>query len=145
MRIVLDTNALVSAAIQPAGNPAKMVDFVLSEVAAGRVAWLTSPEILSEYREKLLLPRIRRKYPNFAHHAERLLSLIETATVQVAPNAVDSAGARDPDDVVFVAVARAGGADHLVTGNRKHFPERVARARVLTPAEFVRDVIGLRG
>lgn len=144
MRVVIDTNALVSAATQPAGNPAKTVDFVLAEVAARRAEWLVSQEILREYREKLLLPRIRNKYPLFARHAERLLTMLASATVRVTGDMSVTDHAPDPDDAPFVAAAEAGKADYLVTGNRKHFPERIGRTRVVSPAEFVRHVVAPR-
>jgi RES domain-containing protein len=30
----------------------------------------------------------------------------------------------DPDDLIFLECAQAAAADYLITGNRKHFPDR---------------------
>jgi len=43
----------------------------------------------------------------------------------------------DPDDLVFLALAKASGAA-LVTGNLAHFPERIREGvTVLTPAAYL--------
>ena len=47
-------------------------------------------------------------------------------------------GLPDPDDEPFLAVALAGQARYLVTGNLRHYPEaRRHSIRVLTPAQFI--------
>ena len=61
--------------------------------------------------------------------------LAETLRVELA----------DATDTMFVEVASAAGADCVVTGNRKHFPnERLEGLRVLLPREFVEQHIPRR-
>lgn len=49
MRIVLDTNIIVSALMTPNGDPARILDLVI----AGRATLLLDERILDEYREVL--------------------------------------------------------------------------------------------
>lgn len=58
------------------------------------------------------------------------------------PLAVDLS---DPDDLPFLEVAAAGGADALVTGNARHYrPMRGAhQVPVLTPREFLDLITGI--
>ena len=132
MRIVLDTNVLVSALLSPHGPPARLLDLIL----AGKVRLLVDDRILDEYREVLLRPRFGFDPDDVA----TLLSFFETAAERVLagpPPLVLS----DPDDLPFAETAVAGNADALVTGNPRHFPgSRLPRGlRVATPTAFLRD------
>ena len=55
MKIVLDTNVLVSGLLQSQGNPAQ----VLSLVLAGAVQICHDERILAEYKEVLARPRFK--------------------------------------------------------------------------------------
>jgi len=52
MRVVIDTNVLVSGVINPHGPPGRIVNAVLSEM----IIVLYDDRILSEYREVLMRP-----------------------------------------------------------------------------------------
>lgn len=44
----------------------------------------------------------------------------------------------DPDDEVFLAVALAGPAQYLITGNPRHYPAKSRQeVRVVSPADFL--------
>jgi putative PIN family toxin of toxin-antitoxin system len=134
VRIVLDTNVLVSALLSPNGAPAAVLQLVL----AGRVVLCFGARILSEYREVLR----RSKFDFDTHLVDDLLEFLESEGELVASVPLPMS-LPDPDDAMFLEVATAGGAEHLVTGNVRHFPngER-GEVSVVSPRDFIEIVIG---
>ena len=130
MRIVLDTNVLVSGLLSPHGPPGRIVDLFLD----GTVTLLVDDRIVIEYREVLARPRFRFDPAD----ADAVLSFIDVAGERVAARHL-SATVPDPYDLPFLEVAHAGRADALVTGNAKHFRGATAvGVRVLSPAAFMK-------
>jgi uncharacterized protein len=131
--VVLDTNVVVSAGINPDGAPAKLVtDWVLE----ARVQVVTSPWIVGEYRQVAR----RKKFVAYGFPPVWLELLIEGGLHLPEPNAWPLA-VPDPKDAPFLALARASGA-WLVTGNLKHFPEKSrAKVTVLSPADYLATLI----
>ena len=129
MRIVLDTNVLVSGLLNPDGNPGRVLDLFL----AGDVTLVVDDRVLAEYRAVLARP----KFGFDAFDVSDLLSLIETESVRVAAPPLGIV-VPDEGDLPFIEVAIAGEAEVLVTGNVRHF-RRSAGIPVFveTPAEFV--------
>jgi len=125
MTVVLDTNILVSALINPTGIPATILSLLLN----GRLTVLYDNRILGEYKEVLS----RAKFHFKKNLIVELLDYVrhEGEFVAAEPLRVPSVS---EDDKMFYEVARAGKAQFLVTGNKKHFPsEDIVR----TPKEFV--------
>ena len=125
MRIVLDTNVLVSGLLKPAGPPGAILNSVLQM----DLTVLFDDRILSEYRAVLTRPA----FGFDAADVSALLEFINYEGEYVAPGPV-AAKIKDPGDVRFYEVAVAGSAEYLVTGNRKHFPDSPI---VNSPAEFI--------
>jgi predicted nucleic acid-binding protein len=48
----------------------------------------------------------------------------------------------DPDDDIFLKCARAARADHLATGNLKHFPASWGETRIVTPRRLLDILTG---
>jgi uncharacterized protein len=128
LRLVIDTNVLVSAALKPDGL--QRTTFLLAITKPARL--YVSPPILEEFAEVLSRPELSiRKWLRL-----RLLQLIKNHSYAVTPPrrlAVTS----DPDDNIFVECADAARADFLITGNRKHFPAFWKSTKIVTPREFV--------
>lgn len=132
--IVLDTNVIVSAAINPAGPPARIVaDLVLSGLAHA----VTSPGVAAEYREVTRRARFQRyRFPPLW-----LEFLIEESMLLPEP-APWLHGCSDPKDTQFLVLAQASGA-WLVTGNLRHFPEAACNGvTVVSPAAYLARVTG---
>jgi len=134
MRVVIDTNVMVSGVLNPHGPPGRIVNALLSET----VTVLHDDRILSEYREVLLRPTFRFPLAD----VEVLLDFVESAGEHVSAQPL-SLVLPDPNDLPFLEVATSGRADALITGNIKHFRPRRGQHRVLvtTPAEFLRHYL----
>jgi len=129
LRVVLDTNVLVSGLLSPFGPPGEIVRLVSS----GAVTLCLDARILAEYDE--VLARTRFGFDQDAIAA--LLDYLDFASETVAAEPL-AVRLPDEDDEPFLEVALACGADCLVTGNLAHFPESArAGVAVLSPAEFV--------
>jgi len=129
VRIVLDTNVIVSGLLNPHGKPGT----ILQMVASRAVTICYDARIITEYRDVLLRP----KFPIIEAEVDAILEQIEAAGHLVATSPLPR-NLPDPDDEPFLEVDLAGGAEYLVTGNVRHYPEDRRRGvRVVSPAEFV--------
>lgn len=129
MKIVLDTNVLVSGLLSPFGPPGAIVRLV----ASGAIRLCFDARILSEYEAVLRRPR-------FSFDPSQVQAVLDV--VRLEGHAVVARPLRrrlpDPDDEAFLEVALAGGARVLVTGNLRHYPAgRRQGIRVVSPASFV--------
>jgi putative PIN family toxin of toxin-antitoxin system len=135
MRVVLDTNVIVSGFLNPAGPPGTLVRLA----AEGALSLCYDARILTEYREVLCRPRF--VFPVLM--LESFLEQIEAdgflASAAPLPHSLP-----DPDDEPFLEVAVAARAP-LVTGNTRHFPSGArAGAEILAPSAFVEKLRGFR-
>ncbi|MGA8672360.1 MAG: putative toxin-antitoxin system toxin component, PIN family [Terracidiphilus sp.] len=128
LRLVIDTNVLVSAALKPDGL--ERTTFLLAITRPG-LLYVSTP-VLEEYAKVLSRPElsIRRRL------RLQLLQLIKNHGHLVAPSRRIEVTS-DPDDNIFVECADAARADFLITGNRKHFPAFWKSTKIVTPREFV--------
>jgi putative PIN family toxin of toxin-antitoxin system len=128
LRLVVDTNVVISAALKPDGLQRTVLLLALSKPAR----LYLSEEILAEYSEVLARPELQiRKGVR-----QQLLQLIRNAGHVIAPTRrllVTS----DPDDNIFLECADAARADYLVTGNQRHFPKFWKQTKVITTREFI--------
>lgn len=133
MRVVLDTNIIVSALIQPLGPPAQVFLLVLGDT----VQMCVSGSVFAEYEEVIRRPRFRRT-------EETIVSALETIRRKAFwVKALEPVRAcSDPDDDVFLECAQASGASYLVTGNVRDFPLRWVGTEVVTPRHFLEIVAG---
>jgi putative PIN family toxin of toxin-antitoxin system len=128
LRLVIDTNVLISAAIKPAGLQRTVLLLAITKPARLYV----SRPILEEYSEVLARPElwIRKGL------RQQLLQMIKNRCYTVAPTRRLEVTS-DPDDNIFVECADAARADYLVTGNTKHFPRFWKKTKAITPREFI--------
>jgi putative PIN family toxin of toxin-antitoxin system len=129
MKIVLDTNVLVSGLLQPFGPSGQIVRLV----ASGDLTLCHDPRVLAEYKEVLL----REK---FGFDPERIKILLEQIRADGIPVAARPLAVKlpDSDDEPFLEVALAGEAQCLVTGNAKHYPDKArSGVEVLSPRSFL--------
>lgn len=128
LRLVLDTNIIVSAALKPEGLQRTVLLLALTKPAR---LYLSAP-IFEEYQAVLSRPEfhIRKGL------RRQLLRFIETKAYWVTPSRRLQV-ARDPDDDMFLECADAARADYLVTGNIRDFPRYWKRTKIITSREFL--------
>ena len=112
MRLVIDTNILVSALLAATSLPAQLV--VLWR--AGRFDLLTAVKQLDELMRVTRYPKIRERLAPAI--AGRLVNDLRALACMVDKLPVVDASP-DPDDNYLLALAAAGGADFLVTGDKR--------------------------
>jgi len=129
VRVVLDTNVLVSGLLSAAGPPG----WILEALLAGELEFALDMAIRQEYEEVL-------RRPEFGFSPGRIddvLAAIDQLGFWVAAAAPLPEPLPDADDEPFLAVAAAAGGV-LVTGNVKHYPIRCRHGvPVQTPRQFV--------
>ncbi len=128
LRLVLDTNVVVSAALKPEGLPRTV--FLLAITAPARL--YVSRPILDEYADVLARPELRIR----KSIGRQLLDLIRNRSFPVRPR-YPLRQTVDPDDNIFLECADAARADYLITGNQRHFPRFWKATKVITPREFI--------
>jgi len=128
VKLVADTNVLVSALLTPAGLCGQILD-LLTE---GTIQGCVDSRILAEYEEVLLDPR----FPFTTKQVNTTLEVFRAGATPVAALPLDVSLPHE-DDRPFLEVAAAAHVA-LVTGNTRHYPARArAGVTVLTPREFL--------
>ena len=113
MRIVIDTNVLISAALSPDGAPAQLLQQVLTEHLL-----VFSSATFAEFESRLGRPRFDR-YINLDERKALLHDLSASAMwVAIAPELAATRYSRDAADDMFVHAALAAGASLLITGDQ---------------------------
>ena len=131
MRVVVDTNVLVSGVLNPHGPPGRIVDAILAERFT---LILYDDRIVDEYRAVLARPTFGFR----PSEIDALVDFVEIAGESIIARHL-TVVLSDPTDRPFLEVAAAGHADALVTGNTKHFkPRRGSHdVPICAPADFL--------
>lgn len=133
MRVILDTNVVVSALLW-GGTPERLIE----AAGDGRIELFTSQELVAEFTGLLARPKFARAFERRGLNPESAIArYLELVAIVDAPP-VAAAGLRDLDDVAVLACALAarvdaivsGDADLLVLGNFRGIP-------ILSPTECV--------
>lgn len=130
--VVLDTNVVVSAHLNPNG----LERFVLDLAINRKLSLCYSEIILAEYEGVLSRPRFKIPSAKITDS----MALIRTSGTLVIPKRRLQI-ALDPGDDIFLECAEAARAHYLVTGNKKHFPEVWKSTRVVNARELLEEVI----
>jgi uncharacterized protein len=130
--VVLDASTFVSAALKINSLPERAL---LRAVEAPNHLIL-SGEVEAEYREVVFRPKFDRFVS--VERREQILSLVVAAAERVDPNEIVRE-CRDPKDDKYLGLAAAGGADVIVSSDRRHLlamhPWR--GIPILSPADFL--------
>jgi uncharacterized protein len=132
MKVVIDTNVLVSAVLKNR-DPEAIIMFV-----AGRndMEWIVSPEILTEYREVLSRP----KFGLSVAILQNWFDMLDVLTVLCDVD-LDLDFPRDRKDAIFLACAITVDADYLITGDKDFSQaQKLLNTTVLSVLQFKRLV-----
>lgn len=139
MRVVLDTNVLLSALISPSGPP----DAIYNAWRAARFELVAAMVQLDEVRRVSRYPRLKAILP--AHRVGAMVNNMQRAIVlEHLPSPPQGVEINDPNDAFLVTMALAGEADYLVTGDRRDGLLQLGsagRTQIVTPAAFCAEVL----
>ncbi len=126
MKVVVDTNVLISGVINPYGKPAAVLNLILE----GKLVLCVDSRIYNEYERVFLSPKF--SFPK--EHVRTLLNFIKSRSIFVSPLPLRTK-LPDSSDLPFLEVAVSENAP-IITGNTRHF-EDAKEVRVFTSAEFI--------
>jgi len=129
----------VLALISPHGPP----DVIYRAWRAMHFELVTSAAQLDELRRVSRYPKLKTLLP--AHRIGTMVNNMQRAIVlEALPLLPEGVEANDPNDTFLLAMALAGDADYLVTGDRRAgLLQRgsIGRTRIVTPAIFCAEAL----
>ena len=133
LRVVLDTNVLLSGIAYPASIPGK----IMAAWRHGSIDVVLSDFILDELRR--VLPRLQTRHGLTKNEINDLVDSLALLAETVEPEAGLEAALRDANDQpvlgTLLAARSASGASYLVTGD-KDLLALADRNPIITPARF---------
>lgn len=113
MRVVVDTNVLVSRFLSPTGPPAQL----FARLERHAFALLVSEPILAEYQRVLQYPYLSERHGMSTAAIVELVVSLRQVAILVTPTEQLDVIAADPADNMFLECAVAGGAAYIVSGD----------------------------
>jgi len=116
MKIVLDTNQLISAILTPDGKSAMILD----EILAGTFTLVISPKIIKEAEKVLSYPKLvklLKKRDVSPETIKALLDKIQVIGIMTYDSLLVDAIRDDPSDNIILACAVEGEADFIISGD----------------------------
>lgn len=139
IRVVLDSNILVSAALWAESPPARVLDVVRHDP---RFQLTLSDHILNETRRILLSRKLSRFFGESIDRVafvEEYVGRLRAVSIMVQVESVVRVIREDPPDNIVLACALDGSAEYLITGNERHLNRLVTwrGIKILKAAEFL--------
>lgn len=134
MRIVIDTNVVVSRFLSPKGAPAQIFEKWRLE----SFELLVSEPVLSEYQKALSYKHVRARHRMTDEEIAETIRDFRKFAILVNPAEKLAVIKEDPDDNKFLEVAEAGGAGYIVSGDEHLLKLREYRSiQILPPTAFL--------
>lgn len=135
MRVVLDTNILISAILVPGSNPDKVMQLARSKF----IQVISSPEILEELEHTL---RKKIKYPE--RQTRDVMIWVKNLVKVISPVHTVSKVCEKETDHRIIECALSGGATFIISGDKKHllYLKKYKGIEIISPAEFLERVLG---
>ena len=134
MRVVLDTNILISALISAKSAPAQIFDLWL----AGALRIVISQDVINELQRVLMYSRVRNRLRYTDEQVQQFLLLLHRDGLFLEDLPAMGSVAADPDDDKFLALAYASKADYIISGDDHLLSIGVYQGiAVVTAADFL--------
>lgn len=132
MKVIVDTNVLLSAALRD-----RLPERVILHIATlDEIKWVVTASILAEYLAVLARP----KFKLTADTLDRWRDLLAMRTVNLGEPAANPGFPRDPKDAPFLAAALFAAADWMVTGDQDLLTAPpIPPTRIATVAQFASE------
>lgn len=131
MRVVLDTNVLVSSTLIEQGKPFK----ILKKAESGKIELFISPEIIQELEDVLLQDKIPFEKENVKEFVEKIISI---STV-VIPKEDFQVINKDPEDNKILECAIEAGTNYIISGDPHLLDLKNFKGiKILSPDEFLK-------
>ena len=133
LKVVFDTNVIVSAALYEKSLPALLLSLALKD----KVKFFVSPALLNEYEAVLKRPRFKLGQKQIT---ELMGKINQRALIVTPTKRLKILKADEPDNQILECAIKAK-ADFIITGNKKHFPfEEFRGSKIVTPREFINSI-----
>ncbi len=136
MRVVLDTNVIVSSLISPQGVRSQ----VRHELAQGKYDLVVSEPILEEYRTALNYPKVVKKHGKSPKEIDIEVKMLQRFSITLEQEQIPTLDVvkDDPKDNKFVEAAAAAGAAYIVSGD-PHLLDLIEYQgiKIITPSSFL--------
>ncbi|MEO5360906.1 MAG: putative toxin-antitoxin system toxin component, PIN family [Nitrospirota bacterium] len=140
LKVVIDTNVLVSAFIKKPSLP----DLIITLIQKRQLQLCLTSEIIAEYEgvlERGKFKQLRNKYDT---EIKTLFSSFQRDALWVKPVKPVGIIKHDPADNKFLECALSAQADYVITGNIRHFPfGQFEKTLIVTPQEFINQIAPL--
>ena len=136
LKVVLDTNIVISSALCVEGNPAKIFELLLRE----KIENYTSEEIIKEIKSVFARPKIAKRLS--LKDAKFIIANFEYFSKKVKPNMKINKIEDDPEDNKFLECAFTASVDYIISGDEHLLKLREFKGiKITTPAEFLKIII----
>lgn len=138
MRVVLDTNTLISGIVFPGGPPRRLLDGMRTQAFES----FSSTTLIAELLDVLQRDKFIRRLSAAGLTPESIVADVRRLVALVAPEDVPEVIAADPDDDHVLACASAAGATLIVSGDKHLLDLRNHRdVRIVAPTEAERILL----
>lgn len=131
MKVLFDTNILISAALNPAGVPCKAIIAANTGDYEGYVCQYSINEL--DEKIKVKFPQKANAWNAFFNELYKILAVLPTTTRRITLESK----IRDINDRPILRAAVAGKVDIIVTGDKDFLEASIDYPMVMTPAEFL--------
>ena len=135
MNVLIDTNVLVSAALNPHGVPAAAYRKAASYPNHGMICEQNLDELKRIFQQKF--PKKLSALEMFIANARTTLELVPVPKEETALEAE----IRDIDDRPILRAAVKAGVDILLTGDKDFLAANIKKPAMMSPSEFVADSV----
>ncbi len=119
IKVVPDTNIIISGMLGSQGFPRKLLNLSLAK----KIVMYGSEETFNEFCEKIRLPRIQKYLKKQIYTSDKIILDYRTIIKIVEPFEVLQGveiARDDRDDDIYFRIAKACGAKFVVSGDKKH-------------------------
>ena len=131
MRVMIDTNIIISAVLFPNGRAAEALNKALSFPYHPLVCDYIVDELRRKFQEKF--PNKTKELEEFLYHALSVLEVVSTPTELIPTESM----IRDPKDRPILRAALNAHADLFLTGDKDYLESSVSDPRIVNAFSFL--------